>query len=617
MIDRKVNCALVFMAVLVLATVGSANEIENQTSTTNTVYLEPAREATPVVIQMRQEFVDSFERSTIAPWTTGGDVASGLWAIRDTLDTYGPQSNAWDGYQFPGHPATDVAVYPSPGSNPGYLTWIASPTIDITGWPAFYLSFSYWADLEGAATNFDGAIVEISSNNGVTWVQVDSTAAGHLNPTYDSPLANTGQLLTAWAYCYTTNPDWVNVSSEDLMALGYVSAGNQVQVRVNFAYDALSGGQGFFIDDFRIADSPPPDLVPPNIVHTPLPDTADTVNNYTVTATITDPGSGVNTDSVRLYYQVEGSSGVTVTMVSTGTNTYEADIPAQSWHTDIWYRVQAADNAGNWGQTALLNFEVTNALTIIYDDGQPNYAPLVVTPGDGCFTRFEFNDVGIDSGLLHQVKFLFEGPGTVDIRIYQAVGAAAPGPFIDSIAGFESPGYQWSTIDLTDLNISTANPYGIFVGYIIGPGDSVGLLRDVAVDYVGQMWNFQGGIWTPEAAGDFMMRLKVIPLDEPGIDENNSKALSTFNLSQIVPSPMKNAGIISYQLPNAQNVSLRVYDVSGKLVRTLIDQNIEAGTHSVVWDSRDNTGKQVASGIYFYRLQGQDQSVTKKMIVVR
>jgi hypothetical protein len=242
---------------------------------------------------------------------------------------------------------------------------------------------------------------------------------------------------------------------------------------------------------------------------------------------------------------------------------------------------------------------------------------LVVTPGDGCFTRFEFSDVGIDSGLLHQVKFLFEGPGTVDIRVYEAVGAAAPGPFIDSIAGFESPGYQWSTVDLTDLNISTANPYGIFVGYIIGPGDSVGLLRDVAVDYVGQMWNFQGGVWTPEASGDFMMRLKVIPLDEPGIDENDSKALSAFNLGQIVPSPMKTVGIISYQTPSAQHVSLTVYDVTGKLVRTLVDQRVDAGTHSAVWDSRDNAGKQIASGVYFCRLQGETQNATEKLIVVR
>jgi len=467
MTDKKLRYLFVFIAVLSLAAVGNATEVANPQTEANIPRLQINPESAPVVYPMRQEFVDSFERATIAPWTTGGDAASGLWAIRDTADTYGPQAPAWAGYQYPGHPATDVSVYPSPGSNPGYLTWIASPTVSTTGWPALYVSFSYWSDLEGAATNFDGAIVEISSNNGVTWVQVDSNATGHLNPTYDAQLANTGQLLTRWAYCYSTNPDWVKVSSMDLIALGYVSTGDQVQVRVNFAYDALAGGQGFFIDDFRIADTPPPDLQPPNIVHSPLPDTADTVSNYTVSATITDPGSGVNPDSVILHYEIEGGAIVDVNMTSTGPDTYEADIPAQSWHTDIYYRVRAADSAGNWGQTPLYNFEVTNALTITYDDNQPNFGPLIVNAGDGCFTRFVFTDVGIDSGLVHQLKVLLDNDGEVDIRLYQAVGVAAPGPFIDSVAGFVSPGYQWSTIDLTDLNITTANPFGIFVGYIM------------------------------------------------------------------------------------------------------------------------------------------------------
>lgn len=614
--DKKLRYTFVFIALLCLAAVGNTTEAETPQKETPTIHLELTPESARVIYPMRQEFVDSFERAAIAPWTTGGDVLSGLWAIRDTADTYGPQAPAWAGYQYPGHPATDVSVYPSPGANPGYLTWLASPAIDITGWPALYVSFSYWADLEGAATNFDGAIVEISPNNGVTWLQVDSTATGHLNPTYDAQLANTGQLLTRWAYCYTTNPDWIKVSSQDLIALGYVAAGNQVQVRVNFAYDALSGGQGFFIDDFRVADTPPPDLQPPNIVHSPLPDTVDTISNYTISATITDPGSGVNPDSVLLHYEIEGGAILDVNMTSTGMDTYEADIPAQTWHTDVYYRVKAADSAGNWGQTPLYNFEVTNAQTIIYDDNQPNFGPVVVNAGDGSFTRFVFTDVGIDSGLVHQLKVLLDNPGQVDVRVYQAVGVAAPGPFIDSIAGYMSPGYQWSTIDLTDLNITTANPLGIFVGYIM-IDDSVGVARDIILDHPAQMWNYISNAWTPEASGDFLMRLKVIPLDGPGIDENTNKPFSVFNLSQIAPNPIKTTGVIGYQLPTAQRVSLNVYDVAGKLVRTLVDETAEAGTYQVVWDGRDARGNQVASGVYLYRLQGENESAAKKLIFVR
>jgi hypothetical protein len=606
----------VFVALLCLAAVGTSAEVANQQVKPHTIQVKSNVESVPVVFPMRQEFVDSFERANIAPWTTGGDAGSGFWGIRDTADTYGPQAPAWAGYQYPGHPSTDVSVYPSPGTNPGYLTWLASPTIDITGWPAVYVSFSYWSDLEGAATNFDGAIVEISANGGITWVQVDSNATGHLNPTYDAQLANTGQLLTRWAYCYTTNPDWVKVSSQDLMALGYVAAGNQIQVRVNFAYDALAGGQGFFVDDFRIADTPPPDLQPPVFVHTPLPDTADTISNYTVSAVITDVGSGVNPDSVILHYEIESGPVVDVNMTLVSTDTYEADIPAQSWHTDIYYRVMAADSAGNWGQTPLYNFEVTNARTIIYDDNQPNFGPLVVNAGDGSFTRFVFTDVGIDSGLVHQLKVLLDNAGEIDVRLYQAVGIAAPGPFIDSLAGFISPGYQWSTIDLTDLNITTANPFGIFVGYIM-IDDSVGVARDAILDNPALMWNYVGAVWQPEASGDFLMRLKVIPLDAPGVDENTNKPFSVFNLAQIAPNPVKTTGVIEYQLPTSQRVSLKVYDVAGKLVKNLVSETAEPGTYQAVWDGRDERGNRVASGVYLYRLQGENECATKKLIFVR
>ena len=368
--------------------------------------------------------------------------------------------------------------------------------------------------------------------------------------------------------------------------------------------------------EIPIADTPPPDLQPPNIVHSPLPDTADTISNYTVTATITDPGSGVNPDSVILHYEIESGPVVDVNMTLVSTDTYEADIPAQSWHTDIYYRVMAADSVGNWGQTALYNFEVTNARTIIYDDNQPNFGPIVVNAGDGSFTRFIFTDVGIDSGLVHQLKVLLDNAGEIDVRLYQAVGATQPGPFIDSVAGFISPGYQWSTIDLTDLNIATANPFGIFAGYIM-IDDSVGVARDAILDNPALMWNYITNAWQPEASGDFLMRLKVIPLDAPGVDEYTNKPFAVFNLAQIAPNPVKTAGVIEYQLPTSQRVSLKVYDIAGKLVKTLVSETVEAGTYQAVWDGRDERGNRVASGVYLYRLQGKDECATKKLILVR
>ncbi|MCK5258296.1 MAG: hypothetical protein KAJ69_02155 [Thermoplasmatales archaeon] len=191
---KRLRYPMILFSIVILLGMGSAVVLEDQHQSVpnRVVELRSISQAVvnPIFYPTRQEFVDSFERTTITPWTTEGDT---IWGIRDTLDTYGPQSCAVSGYQFAGHPELDVPEYYSPGTNPGLLTSLVSPTIDITGWDSLFLSFNYWGDFEGAATNFDGGIIEISADNGVTYVQIDSLAQGHLNPTYDAQLANTGQ----------------------------------------------------------------------------------------------------------------------------------------------------------------------------------------------------------------------------------------------------------------------------------------------------------------------------------------------------------------------------------------------------------------------------------------
>ena len=90
-----------------------------------------------------------------------------------------------------------------------------------------------------------------------------------------------------------------------------------------------------------------------------------------------------------------------------------------------------------------------------------------------------------------------------------------------------------------------------------------------------------------------------------------------FGLSQSYPNPTSDRTTISYQLPQAGPVELRVYNVSGQLVRTLMNGMRPAGMHTAVWDGRDRSGKQVAAGIYLYNLTTPEYSCTKKLTLVR
>ena len=74
---------------------------------------------------------------------------------------------------------------------------------------------------------------------------------------------------------------------------------------------------------------------------------------------------------------------------------------------------------------------------------------------------------------------------------------------------------------------------------------------------------------------------------------------------------------ISFSLPSAGEARLEVYNVQGRLVKTLVEGQLEAGVHQVVWDGTDASGSQVATGVYMYRLTAGDRVETRKMSLVK
>ena len=84
------------------------------------------------------------------------------------------------------------------------------------------------------------------------------------------------------------------------------------------------------------------------------------------------------------------------------------------------------------------------------------------------------------------------------------------------------------------------------------------------------------------------------------------------------PSLERAPTAIAFATPTNEATTLRIYDVNGRLVRLLINrEQLPPGTHQVVWDGRGERGQQVASGIYFYRLQVGDRELRRKLQVLR
>ncbi len=97
----------------------------------------------------------------------------------------------------------------------------------------------------------------------------------------------------------------------------------------------------------------------------------------------------------------------------------------------------------------------------------------------------------------------------------------------------------------------------------------------------------------------------------------NAALPTDFALSQNVPNPFNPSTDISFALPKDSKVSLTIYNVLGQQVKVLVDDYLRAGNQTVSWDGTDATGRTVASGVYFYKLNASEFSSTKKMMMLK
>ncbi|HEY3215434.1 MAG TPA: S8 family serine peptidase [Candidatus Eisenbacteria bacterium] len=93
-----------------------------------------------------------------------------------------------------------------------------------------------------------------------------------------------------------------------------------------------------------------------------------------------------------------------------------------------------------------------------------------------------------------------------------------------------------------------------------------------------------------------------------------AKAPLEFGLAQNRPNPFRAATTIHFALPQAGRVTLQVFDVNGRLVRTVVEKDFEAGTFSADWSGQDDRGQRVTPGVYFYRLITPGFQRTRKML---
>ncbi|MCK4547291.1 MAG: VCBS repeat-containing protein [Candidatus Eisenbacteria sp.] len=206
--------------------------------------------------------------------------------------------------------------------------------------------------------------------------------------------------------------------------------------------------------------------------------------------------------------------------------------------------------------------------------------------------------------------FLNQGGVLLPDSTYSTGGA----PLDVAISDFDGDG---------DLDLATADYGGAGVTVFLNNGDGfVPTERPVAAGVAGLAVcdsdnDSDVDLVAALAAPNSNVMVLLNSSDPTAADEGSGISISRLALHQNTPNPFNPVTEIRFDLPRAMPVSLAVYDVRGRLARRLMNANLPAGAHRVVWDGHNEHGRQVASGIYLYRLETGRETLVRKMVVVR
>jgi len=202
---------------------------------------------------------------------------------------------------------------------------------------------------------------------------------------------------------------------------------------------------------------------------------------------------------------------------------------------------------------------------------------------------------GVPGGPFGDISYYAFG-GCPWVNSFDVLEVTGPGQY-----GLQYPDYgglqYYAGIFTDQLNNATQPLRTVWVGH------SFMYIRNIDRNWMERWW-FLRDVWSLFGCGVSLWY----------IDSELPKATS---LAQNFPNPFNPVTRVSFSLKEKGHVSMRVYDVSGRLVRVLVDEVREAGSHEVMWDGMNNGGRATASGIYFCRMEADDYQRTVKMVLLR
>lgn len=382
-------------------------------------------------------------------------------------------------------------------------------------------------------------------------------------------------------------------------------------------------------------------------------------------------------NSATLYYAVDNGAyqAVSMTVSNDNDSVFVGQIPVQAEGAVVQYFVVGEDNTGNTGMapadtslyryffkytdsaldikmlqwspfktanSSYMNYEVTVTGTVTTDtthfgyyyiqDGNGPWSGIKVLDYDNNLslgTRVRvtgtvdeyYNETRLDN--ITNVEVLSENNPVPDYTVVNTGDVSSSNPV--SAEQYEGVLVEVDDVTVTDSLPDAPDNYGEFA-----IDDGTGEVRvddagNFAGNYDSTRYHNGDQIATLRGVLDFNFNdFKIIPRDLndvighiPVATEPEVNIPDQIALAQNYPNPFNPSTRIQYSVPRQTTVTLRVYDLQGKLVRELVSAHQQPGTYQITWDGKNQSGHLAASGMYFYRLDAGTRVLTHKMLLIR
>ncbi|MEZ4745468.1 MAG: T9SS type A sorting domain-containing protein [Calditrichia bacterium] len=396
-------------------------------------------------------------------------------------------------------------------------------------------------------------------------------------------------------------------------------------------------------------------------------------DNVTVKASIVDNG---NVQEARLFYSINDAPYQSLRMNAVA-DTFAGAIPAQSDGAFVRYFISSVDNVGDRstlpGDTSRTNGQVymytvrQNGLSIRdlqdthgyrvdvspYNGYEVTVRGVVMTDStdflgdyyiqeaadmwsgiwvnDGTFTHIYGDEVEVTGTIEEDFGITRINNVTNSVVVNAGVGAFEPVVLTTGQMVTGAPDVEpYESVLLRFENVTVTNPFpdapSNFGEFTIDDGTGGVRVDDRASAFRGNLdstYALNDNLAFLQGFGYFSFgNTKILPRDtldvgsSVGIEDDDNHP-TAFELEQNFPNPFNPTTSIRYTVNSAGTYKLSVYNVLGQQIRTLVNGFQTPNRYELTWDGRNDKGVAVGSGIYFYKLTGENQNITKKMVLLK